>query len=179
MDNRPEGVASNNIHYDQAGFRNGKGLNLSSERSHFESRPKRYLQASHGFPQTLQANDGKVLRLDYYRFLPNPFQLIQQSPYHRRCILRNTDQQSIVHKLMCNRESWPKKSYNSGLLTKSLSQQAVPEHKSRTVGLDKADSQLYSPPKRQKDTYVTRFKVSVYDAVRNCVSGNPIWKDMR
>ena len=80
---------------------------------------------------------------------------------------------------MCNRESWPTKSYISGLLTKSLSQQAVPEHKRRTVGLDKADSQLYSPAKRQRDRYVTRFKVSVYDAVRNCVSGNPIWKDMR
>ena len=83
--------------------------------------------------------------------LPNPFQLIiQQSPYYYRSVLRNTDQQtlrplSVAHSVMCNRDSWPTTSYNSRLFTNSLSQQAVPEHKSRTVGLHTADSQLYSP----------------------------------
>lgn len=83
--------------------------------------------------------------------LPNPFQLIiQQSHYYHRSILRNTDQQtlrplSIAHSLMCNLDSWPTTSYNSGLFTNSLSQQAVPEHNSRTVGLLTVDSQLYSP----------------------------------
>jgi len=41
VDKRPERVASNKIHYDQAGFRNGKDLNLYSERSRSKSRPKR------------------------------------------------------------------------------------------------------------------------------------------